>query len=86
MAFWSSHQRRLIFYKPEFIREDESWLRIDCGWCCNGLQWWTGDDCRRCGGTGFICKHIESGTLAQYPGGPLRGRERPCTDEELEGL
>lgn len=85
MAFWSANQQRIIYYKPEFIGENESWLRIDCG-CCHGLTWWTGNECRYCDGTGFICKHIESGVLAQYPGGPFLGRETPVTDEELEGL
>ena len=85
MAFWSANQQRVIYFKPEFVREDESWLRIDCG-CCNGLTWWYGEECSRCDGRGFTYKHIESGVLARWPGGPFLGREAPVTDEELEGL
>lgn len=48
---------------------------------CNGhgliTSWSYGvkepDECRECGGSGTIIRY-ESGTYAQYPGGPLLGR------------
>jgi len=54
--------------------------RIKCNRCDgHGLitSWSYGvkepDECRECGGSGTIIRY-ESGTYAQYPGGPLLGR------------
>lgn len=73
LAYWDGKQ---MVYLPE--REVEgypNWRLVDCG-CCAGIEW-GGDypqECQRCGGSGGIYKHIRSGLLADYPGGPLRGR------------
>lgn len=52
------------------------WEHINCG-CCAGIKW-GGDrprECTDCDGMGFLWKHIKSGALAQYPGGPFLGSE-----------
>ena len=53
----------------------KGWKQISCG-CCAGLMW-GGEyprECKRCGGLGSLFLHLSSGTLAEYPGGPLLGR------------
>ena len=52
------------------------WEYVDCG-CCGGLKWGgeTPRDCDECDGASFYFRHIKSGVLAQYPGGPFLGRE-----------
>ncbi len=52
------------------------WEYVNCG-CCGGLQWGSDypRDCTECDGAGFYFRHIKSGVLAQYPGGPFLGRE-----------
>lgn len=52
------------------------WKYVDCH-CCNGIRW-GGEypvECSYCKGAAFYFKHIESGVLAEYPGGPFLGRE-----------
>ena len=52
------------------------WEVIDCR-CYRGLRWHTEEpkECPDCDGTGNIYRHIKSGVLAAYPGGPFLGRE-----------
>ena len=51
------------------------WVKRDCG-CCNGISWGGSEpvECSDCRGVGAIAVHLASGTLAEYPGGPLLGR------------
>lgn len=74
MAHWDG--RQIVRLEPEIVEGYPGWMRIDCG-CCNGIQW-GGEypiECRTCGGSGVIFRHKKSGTLAQYPGGKMLGRE-----------
>jgi len=56
---------------------DKGWELIDCG-CCAGLAWGTEEptECSRCTGNGILWRHIESGVLAEYPGGKFRGHDK----------
>lgn len=49
------------------------WEHINCS-CIAGIRW-DGNDCNECGAMGFYYRHIKSGVLAQYPGGPFLGGE-----------
>lgn len=76
MSYWDSETGRIERTAPAPYGEAyPGWLSIDCG-CCAGIEW--GDpgprECRRCGGNGSLAQHVVSGTIAQYPGGPLCGR------------
>ena len=53
----------------------DGWAEVDCG-CCAGLEWGgeSPRECRDCGGRGFLCVHKHTGRIADYPGGPFRGR------------
>jgi len=75
VAYWDSEERRIVYYSPESSVLWPKWERIDCG-CCNGIEWGCAEprECNRCEGTGVIFRHIKSGVLALYPGGPFRGR------------
>ena len=78
MSYWDCAQSLIVRFKPEEIADYPGWQLIDCG-CCNGIEW-GGDfprECRRCGGSGVIYRHKRSGVLADYPGGPFRGRDVP---------
>ena len=74
MAYWDGKQ---IICTPTTLYEDyPGWECVDCG-CCAGLEW-GGEcprECHRCGGAGEYARHIKSGALAEYPGGPFIGRE-----------
>jgi hypothetical protein len=66
------------------------WEYLSCG-CCGGIQW-GGDyprECTCCGGSGMIAIHKPTGTIADYPGGPFRGKlakgERYGLDNGREG-
>ena len=76
MAYWDSTISKIIHYPPEDVAGCPGWQVLDCG-CCGGLQW-GGDsprECRDCGGSGTIFLHVKSGTYADYPGGPFRGKQ-----------
>lgn len=56
-------------------REYPGWEEVSCG-CCMGIQW-GGDfprECMSCGGSGQLFRHKKSGAIADYPGGPFRGK------------
>ena len=75
MAWWDSRQGKIVRFPPRPIEGYPGWKRVDCG-CCAGLEW-GGEhprECEDCGGNGTLCWHEKSGVLADYPGGPLRGR------------
>lgn len=75
MAYWDSENQKIVRPPPEKINDYPGWIREDCG-CCGGLEW-GGEyprECRNCHGTGVVCRHIRSGVLAEYPGGPFLGR------------
>ena len=78
MAHWQDGQ--IVTLPPEPYPDYPGWQRLDCG-CCQGLIWGgdytTGEpiECSRCGGGGFLALHVASGRLADYPGGPFRGRQ-----------
>ena len=73
MAHFDGHA--IVLLKDEPYPEYAGWVRVDCG-CCDGLEWggYVPRTCRDCGGGGFLAKHVATGTIALYPGGPLRGR------------
>ena len=52
------------------------WEYVSCICCC-GLQWGSDEprECRYCKGMGNYVRHIKSGAMALYPGGPFIGRE-----------
>lgn len=76
MARWNSETGQIEYFEPRQCPDNPGWLIIDCG-CCNGIRWGgcSPIECNRCLGEGIYYKHIKSGVLAQYPGGPLMGRE-----------
>jgi hypothetical protein len=76
MAYFSG--QGIVFAAPQPYPDYPGWETIDCG-CCAGIEW--GDpgprECRQCGGGGYLARHIASGAVALYPGGPFRWREKP---------
>lgn len=73
MAYWNG--LRIVEFEPEPYPGYPGWLRIDCG-CCGGLKWGTVEpqDCTDCGGSGQKAMHETTKAVADYPGGPFRGR------------
>lgn len=71
MSYWDG--KAIIEYPAEPYFNHPGWLRIDCG-CCNGIEWGGNYpvECKRCGGGGFLAKHIPTGVVAEYPGGRFR--------------
>ena len=56
----------------------DGWVAVQCHACVNGIVdrgylEVRPEDCGECVG-GTLWQHLKTGTLAQYPGGPLRGR------------
>jgi hypothetical protein len=76
MSYWNSKAQEIVRIPDRPWPDYPGWLRIDCG-CCAGLEWGgeSPRECRDCGGGGFLAKHVKSGVLADYPGGPLRGKD-----------
>lgn len=76
MSYWDSRAQKIVRFAAEPYPYYPAWDRIDCG-CCNGLKWGgeTPTECKDCGGNGWLARHRETGTLALWPGGPLRGRK-----------
>jgi len=75
MSYWDSAQGKIITWQPEPVAGYPGWEWRDCG-CSTGLQW-GGEfpaECSACDGNGRIAKHLASGILAVFPGGPLKGR------------
>ena len=74
MAYWDGH--RIVDYPDKLHPDYPGWVERDCG-CCAGIKWGGESpvECEHCGGGGFYWLHLKSGVIADYPGGPLRGRE-----------
>ena len=75
MAHWDSTINKIVHWKTKKYKQWPGWEEMDCG-CCAGIEW-GGDyprECARCGGEGMIFWHRKSRVLADYPGGPLRGK------------
>ncbi len=72
MAQWDSKARKIIYFKPTPIKDYPGWEQVDCG-CCGGIQWGgeTPEECDSCAGTGAYCRHIKSGVIKLWPGGPF---------------
>ena len=73
MAYWDG--KNIVYWDNKPYPNHPNWEYIDCG-CCAGIEW-GGDyprECRTCGGSGMISLHKPSGRIADYPGGPFRGR------------
>lgn len=72
MSFYDYRQNKIIHFEDEPYPNYPGWILQDCG-CSNGLEWGGTypRECKRCNGSGWIAKHIESGVIAQYPGGPF---------------
>jgi len=81
MALWDSTNQKIVRWPPRLSSAYPGWEELDCG-CCNGLVWGTEQptECTKCGGRGTIFRHIKSGALAQYPGGPFVGHERQIVE------
>jgi len=76
MAYWNSQKQVVVHVPTEPHPINPGWEIVDCS-CCGGLEW-GGDyprECSACQGMGHYCRHIESGALALYPGGPFVGRD-----------
>ena len=58
------------------VKNYPSWEHVNCD-CCGGLQQNKESPivCPVCKGYSFYVKHIKSGVMACYPGGPFLGRE-----------
>lgn len=72
MAYWNGEK---LVYSPPEPAFKTGWFVVDCH-CCNGIAW-GGDepyDCYDCKGSGRQFLHVDSGLLAEYPGGPALGR------------
>jgi len=70
MAYF--HDGKIKHCEPKEHPDYPGWLIIDCG-CCAGIEWGGEEprECKRCDGTGAIYKHVRSGVVALYPGGPF---------------
>lgn len=80
MAHWDG--KNIVYWQPEPHPGYPGWVYEDCG-CCNGLEWGGEEprECRTCDGSGWIARHIKSGALALWPGGPFCGRDEPSNAE-----
>lgn len=74
MAAWNSTAQTIVSSPAAVCESHPGWLLVDCG-CCAGLEWGGNEprECRDCGGGGHLALHVDSGVLAQYPGGPFAG-------------
>jgi len=75
MAHWNSEKGVIVTWPSQAVDGRPGWVREDCG-CCNGISWggFTPQTCPRCRGNGVIYRHLQSGVLALYVGGPMVGR------------
>lgn len=88
MAYWDSEQGVIIHTPTKPYPNYPGWELVDCG-CCAGLEW--GRDCpiecSYCGGAGEYARHIKSGAIAAWPGGPFLGSERiKATEIKVEDI
>lgn len=75
MSHYDSSANQVIAWPDSPYPGFPGWTRTDCG-CSGGLEWGGEEprECRRCA-SGTLARHDRTGTLALWPGGPLRGRE-----------
>ena len=75
MSYWDDRAQTIVDFPDRPIEGYPGWVTRDCG-CCNGLEWSreTPEECLDCAGSGFFALHVETGTMAEYPGGRLLGR------------
>lgn len=74
MARWDAKNSKIVSFPSYPVENYPDWVWDDCG-CCAGLIW-GGDsprECPHCNG-GQIARHVPSGVLALWPGGPFVGR------------
>ena len=78
MAHWDSRQGKIIRWPTVPIPDYLGWTWEDCG-CSAGFVWGAEfpAECSGCDGNGRLARHAQSGVLAVYPGGPLKGRTTP---------
>lgn len=95
MARLDQDTGKIVTFAPERDSHYPGWWRTDCG-CCGGIQWGgeSPRDCWECKGAGVRWLHKATGTVAEYPGGPLLGRLSadeirevfaPVTPEDADG-
>lgn len=78
MAHWDDKRSVIVYWPDRPYAGYPGWVETDCG-CCVGIQW-GGDSPRECDcNGGVLAKHLASGALALYPGGPFRGHDEPKT-------
>ena len=72
MARFDNKLKKIIRVPPKPCVDSPGWAEIDCG-CCGGIQWGgeSPRDCGTCQGNGRYYRHLRSGVLALYPGGPF---------------
>lgn len=71
MAYYNNQTNQIEYFKEEPHPNYKGWKIVDCG-CCNGMEWnscYEPRDCKRCGGMGYVTKHIKTGVTKDYPGG-----------------
>lgn len=74
MASWNGSE--VVYFKPKLVPEHPDWVGLDCG-CCGGFEWSAvaeAVECRDCNARGIRWVHVPTGTVAEWPGGPLLGR------------
>jgi hypothetical protein len=84
MAHWDSAAGVDVPWPSRWDERSPGWLWIDCG-CCKGIAWGGEEpiDCCLCKGGGWLAVHVDSGTVALYPGGPLAGRRFDAEEVRL---
>jgi hypothetical protein len=76
MAYWDAKAGTIVAFDDREVEDCPGWVETDCG-CCGGLQWGGEQpvECDNCGGSGRRFKHLASGVIAMWPGGPFLGRQ-----------
>ena len=81
--------KKLIFIEGQTMKKSK-WEWIPCPACsgsgATNVITIDGEveQCEDCDGTGEIAHHLESGTLAAWPGGPFRGRSTTKKGDHLK--
>lgn len=75
MVYYNSKTNTIVHIPHQPVVGYPDWELIDCE-CCNGIEWGgkSPHTCKRCGGTGYVYRHLESGVIAKHPGGKLQIR------------
>lgn len=79
MSYWDSRAQKIVRW-PDRPDSKPGWTLIDCG-CSGGVEWGGEEpvECSFCRGSGRLSRHDASGTVALYPGGPIRYKVRART-------